>query len=137
MKRLVVVLLVSLVLISSSLAMTPAVVGGIRDGLAIGLMMNNPVARNVALRLGVEANSGTQPIMVFFGGKFYLTNAGGMPMSLGIHGVGYSGNNQTDVGFGLSFIFDNAFKIRPMFMEFGIDVANKARLVAQLGYKIY
>jgi hypothetical protein len=138
MKKLLVVSCLLLVA-SSSVFAAPAVIGGIRDGLAIGLMIDNPVARNVALRVGIEANSGKQPMMVFFGGRFYLTSTGGMPMSLGLHGVGYTGgsDNKTDVGFGLSFIFDRAFSVPPMFLEFGVDVANTARLQAQVGYKIY
>ncbi|MBN2057424.1 MAG: hypothetical protein JW782_01325 [Candidatus Saganbacteria bacterium] len=137
MKKLILSVLALSVLVSSCFAMTPAVIGGIRDGLAIGLMADNPIAKNVALRFGIEANSGNQPLVAFFGGKFYLGAAGSMPLSLGLHGVAYSGNNNTDIGFGLSAIFDRAFGVKPMFMEIGVDVASKARLQFQLGYKIY
>ena len=139
MKKTLLVSCLLLVASCSALAMQPEIVGGIRDGLAIGIMADAPIAKNVGLRFGLEANSGKQPMMVFFGGKFYLTNAGSSPMYLGVHGVGYTGgsNNQTDVGFGLSAIFNRAFNVNPMFMEFGIDVASTSRLVAQVGYKIY
>ena len=139
MKKVVVVLLGLTMLAGASLAMQPEINGGIRDGLAIGIMADAPIAKNVGIRFGLEANSGKQPIMLFFGGKFFLTNVGSSPMYLGVHGVGYTGGtgNQTSVGFGLSAIFNRAFNVNPMFMEFGIDVAGTARLLAQVGYKIY
>lgn len=117
-------------------AMQPAIIGGVRDGLAIGMMAKQSVAKNVAIRFGAEVNTGSQPIILFFGGKFYLTNMSGSPMSFGIGAVAYSGN-KTDAGLSASVIFDNAFNVRPLFFEFGIDVANKARLLLQAGYKIY
>ena len=139
MKKLLVVSCMLLVVSCSTWAMQPEINGGIRDGMAIGIMADAPVARNVGIRFGLEANTGRQPVMLFFGGKFYLTNLGRSPMYLGLHGVGYTGGSggNTDVGFGLSAIINRAFNVNPMFVEFGIDVASTARLLAQVGYKIY
>jgi hypothetical protein len=137
MKKSWIALLMALLFVSGSFAMQPEVVGGIRDGLAIGIMADTPIATNAGLRFGLEANTGKQPIMLFFGGKFFLTYAGGSPMYFGLAAVGYSGNNKTDVGAGLSIIFNRAFNVNPMFVEFGVDVAGSARLQAQVGYKIY
>jgi hypothetical protein len=137
MNKLMIAGSILLIMGSMSLAMQPEVIGGIRDGLAIGMMADTPVAKNVGLRFGLEANTGQQPLMIFFGGKFFLSYVGRSPMYLGVHGVGYTGGNNTDVGFGLSAIFNRAFNVNPMFMEFGVDVASTARLQAQIGYKIY
>ena len=59
------------------------------------------------------------------------------PMSLGLGIVGYSGSNTTQFGPSLSLIFNRAFGVNPLFMQFGIDVVNPAKLQAQVGYKIY
>jgi len=137
MKKIIVVSCLLLVISCSAQAMQPIVVGGIRDGLAIGIMAKNSIARNTALRFGLEASTGKQPLIVFFGGKFYLTSMGGSPMSLGVGAVAYSGGDKTDAGLSLSVIFDRAFNVTPLLFECGVDVANKGRLLAQFGYKIY
>lgn len=137
MKKIIVISCLLLVISCSARAMQPIVVGGIRDGLAVGIMAKNSIARNVALRFGVEANTGKQPLIVFFGGKFYLTSMGSSPMSFGVGAVAYSGGDKTDAGLSLSLIFDRAFNVYPLVFECGVDVADKGRLLAQFGYKIY
>lgn len=123
--------------VGSSFAATPEIVGGIRDGAAIGLQLEDGVARNLTLRGGIEFNSGKQPIVALLGGKIPLTSIGHMPLALGLGLVGYFGNNKTDAGVSLTFIFARFFDIQPLFLELGIDVAGQGRLVAQLGYKIF
>lgn len=136
MKKLIVVSCLLLVVSCSAWAMQPAIIGGVRDGVAIGMMAKQSVAKNVAIRFGAELNTGKQPMILFFGGKFYLANMGGSPMSFGIGAVAYAGD-KTDVGVAASVIFDRAFNVSPLFFEFGVDVADKARLQLQAGYKIY
>jgi len=137
MKRVGLVLVVFLLIGSGALAMQPEVIGGIRDGLAGGLMAEAAVAKNVGIRFGLEADTGKQPLIIFFGGKFLLTYVERSPLSVGVGLVAYSGSSKTDVGLALSFIFNRAFNIEPLFFEFGVDVADKGRLQAQVGYKIY
>jgi hypothetical protein len=138
MKKTAVVLSVLVLFAGSVFAMQPEIIGGIRDGLALGIMADAPVARNAGVRFGIEANTGGQPIIAFFGGKFFLTNTGGSPMYFGLGAVAYTGEkDKTDVGASLSVIFNRAFNINPLFVEFGIDVADSARVQAQAGYKIY
>jgi len=138
MKRVGLVLAVFMLIGNSVLAMQPEVVGGIRDGLALGMMLEDGIAKNVAIRGGIEANTGKQPLILFFGGKFYLTNIGRkIPLSFGLGFVGYTGNKGTDAGLSVSFIFDRLFEINPLFFEVGVDVAGPGRLQAQVGYKIY
>jgi len=137
MKKLILVLLLSVVLVSNAFAFTPAVIGGIRDGLAGGIMGSSSIARNVALRAGIEANSGKQPLCGFLGGKFYLTRLGRMPMSLAVSAVAYSGNDKSDFGLGIAMILDRFLDVRQMFLEAGIDAVGTGRANVQIGYYIY
>jgi hypothetical protein len=136
MRKLVLAICLLLVVGFSAQAMQPAVIGGIRDGLAVGIMADAPLARSAGIRFGIEANTGNHPILVFFGGKFYLTSMNRFPLSLGLGAVAYTGDNDTDVGASISLIIDRAFDIEPLFAEIGIDIADSGRLQAQLGYKI-
>jgi hypothetical protein len=136
MKKVVVVSCLLLVASYSAWAMQPELIGGVRDGLALGVMAESPLSSNVTLRFGAEANTGPQPIILFFGGKFHLSYVGRSPMGLGIGAVAYSGET-TDAGIAISLVFNRAFNVNPLFIEAGIDVANKARLQLQVGYKIY
>jgi len=137
MKKTIAVLMMSLVLAGSAFALTPSIIGGIRDGLALGMMIEDPLAKNVGFRLGAEGNTGHQPLLVFGGGKFYLGNIGYSSFSLGLGAVIYAGNNHTDFGLSISAIFNNLLRVKPLFLEIGIDVAGAGRLQAQLGYKLY
>ncbi len=137
MKKLVLVSLALAIFVSGAYAFEPAIIGGFRDGLAIGIMGKTPLARNTALRLGVEATSGNAPLIAFIGGKFYLGRAGRMPLSLGLSGVLYAGNKASEFGFGLSVVFDRVFNVTPMFLEAGVDIVGSAKAQIQLGYRIY
>ncbi len=137
MRRLVLVAVSVMLFVSSAFAFQPAIIGGVRDGLAIGIMGSSSIARNVALRVGLEATTGSAPIMAFLGGKFYLGAMGRMPLSLGLSAVAYAGSSSSEFGFGISAILDRAFGVRPMFLEAGIDIASSAKAQIQVGYKIY
>ena len=71
MRKIMVVSCLLLVVSCSAWAMQPELIGGVRDGLALGVMAESPLSSNVTLRFGAEANTGPQPIILFFGGKFY------------------------------------------------------------------
>lgn len=139
MKKLAFVLLASLFLWAGMAnAVQLELIGGIRDGLAFGIMGEQNVARNLGLRYGIEANTGKQPVIAFIGGKFYLTDfRREMPLSLGAGFVGYMGNNKNDYGISLSLIINRAFNVKPLFIEAGIDVAGQGRLQLQIGYKVF
>jgi len=137
MKNWLLVCLVVGLLASSVSAAVPEIVGGVRDGLAIGLQLESSVARNLTIRGGIEFDSGSQPVVAFLGGKIPLTSLGRMPLALGLGLVGYFGNNKNDVGFSLSFIFNRFLDIQPLFLELGVDVAGHGRPLAQFGYKVY
>jgi hypothetical protein len=96
------------------------------------------VARNVALRYGVEADTGSQPVIAFLGGKFYLTNvARQLPLSLGVGVVSYVGNGKSTAGLSLSLIIERAFNLPQLFIETGIDACDQGRFQLQLGYDLY
>jgi hypothetical protein len=137
MKKLAVVSCLLLVVSSMASAAVPEIVGGIRGGAALGMQLESSVAKNLTIRGGLEFNSGSQPFIAFLGGKIPLTGIGRMPLGLGLGFVGYFGNNKSDLGISLSFIFGNFLDINPLFLELGIDAAGSGKLLAQLGYKIY
>jgi len=127
------------VLMGTSFALQPKIVGGVRDGLAAGIMVDHQLGKNYGMRMGIEATTGRQPLILFLGGKFYLSNlAYNTPFSLGLHVVSYMGSSSNNsIGFGISGIINNAFGVKPMFVELGVDVVSTARGVVQLGYKLY
>lgn len=126
-----------LFLSSSVWALQPAIIGGARDGLAIGIMADDGLKSNVGIRFGAEATTGSRPMLLFFGGKFHLQDiAGHYPMAFGLGLVGYFGNNNYDVGASVSLIFDQPFDLEQMFIETGIDVVGSGRLQLQAGYRI-
>jgi len=139
MRKVMAIILGLLLLIGSSFALQPEIVGGVRDGLAVGIMTDHQMGRNWGMRMGVEATTGKQPLILFLGGKFYLSNISyNSLLSLGVHVVGYMGSTSSNnVGFGVSGIINNAFGVKPMFVELGVDVVGTARGVVQLGYKLY
>ena len=138
MKKVLLLSVLALILLCQSvLAAQVSLLGGIRDGLAIGVMGEQGAAHNIGLRYGLEADTGGQPIILFIGGKFYLTSLQHeMPLSLGLGLVGYVGNGRSSPGLSLSAIIDRAFNLPQLFIEAGVDVADQGRLQLQCGYKI-
>jgi hypothetical protein len=122
---------------SMSQAAVSEIVGGVRDGAALGMQLESSVAKNLTLRGALEFNSGSQPFIALVGVKAPIAGIGRMPLGLGIGLVGYFGNNKNEVGLSLSFIFGNFLDVKPLFLELGIDAVTRGRLLAQLGYKIY
>ncbi|MFA6549223.1 MAG: hypothetical protein WCT39_04755 [Candidatus Margulisiibacteriota bacterium] len=125
---------ISLLWGSSCLASQSAVIGGIRDGVALGLMMENGLSNGTALRFGFEANTSNTPGIVFLGGKWFLRDVvGRFPMYLSGGLVGYLGNN-AEAGPYISLIFNRFLDVAPLFLELGVDVVKSGRLQCQVGY---
>ena len=138
MKKIFAVLVLFLVSAAAAHAMQPAVIGGVRDGMAIGFLAEDQVGRNFGIRMAIEANSSTQPIVGLLGGKFYLTSLGKRPyLSFGLGVVAYGGRHSSSIGAALSFIINRAFDVTPLFMSIGVDVVDSPRLQAQMGYKLF
>ncbi|OGC04844.1 hypothetical protein A2276_02635 [candidate division WOR-1 bacterium RIFOXYA12_FULL_43_27] len=135
--KIISLLIVFFLLLSSSVwALQPAVIGGVRGGLAVGLMADENMNKNVGIRFGAEAATGSRPLILFFGGKFHLQNISGRyPMAFGLGLVGKFGNNNSDAGVSVSLIFDRPFDVEPLFFEAGVDVAGSGGIQLQAGYK--
>lgn len=113
-----------------------AVIGGVRNGTALGLMFESGFNNSAMLRLGIEASTSSSPGLVFGGAKWFLSNIrGGSPMFLSGGLVGYLGNN-SQAGPYISLIFEHLLDVNPLFLEVGIDVVSSGRLQFQLGYFI-
>ncbi|MFA4967667.1 MAG: hypothetical protein WC624_05560 [Candidatus Margulisiibacteriota bacterium] len=123
-----------LVLGSSCFASQPAIIGGIRGGAALGMMLESGISNSSTLRLGFEANTSNTPGVFFIGGKWFLSDISNrFPMFLSGGLVGYLGNN-SEVGPYISVIFERFLDVRPLFLEFGIDVVRSGKLQFQAGY---
>lgn len=135
MKRSMIAALFVIVLLSASaFAFKPAVVGGIRDGVALGIMLDTAVS-NPSLRMGVEADTASSPVIGFVGGKWFLNNVrGGFPMYLSGGLVGYLGGREASAGPYISLIFERFLNVEPLFLEAGVDVAGSGHLQLQVGY---
>jgi len=139
MKKIFLLMMISLLLgVGVANAVQLELIGGVRDGLAFGVMGEQNIARNLGLRYGIEADTGKQPVVAFIGGKFYLTDfRREMPISLGAGFVSYLGDKKNDFGLSLSLIINRAFNVKPLFIEAGVDVAETGRLQLQIGYKVF
>ena len=119
---------------SASFAARPAIIGGIRDGAALGIMLESGMSDNAKLRFGFEANTSSNPGIVFVGGKWFLRDMENrFPMFLSGGLVGYLGNH-AEAGPYISLIFERFLDVTPLFFEFGIDVVKSGRLQCQVGY---
>jgi hypothetical protein len=137
MKNILMVSMLLLLVSTASYAMQPSLLFGVRDGAAFGIMADQYLGANAGLRFGVEANSSDRPLILFAGGRFYLTHLGKRSsLGLGVGVVNYSGGNSSDTGLSLSLIFDRVFDGAPrLFIESGLDLGSKTKLQLQMGYK--
>jgi len=126
--------LIMLLLGSSSFAAQSAIIGGIRDGAALGLMFESGSINAAKLRLGFEANTSNTPVIVLVGGKWYLSDVSNrFPMFLSAGLVGYLGNS-SEAGPYISVMFERLLAATPLFLEIGIDVVKSGKLQLQVGY---
>jgi len=135
MKKIIILMVAFIILFwgSSCLASQSAVIGGIRDGAALGLMMESGLSNGTILRLGFEANTSNTPGIAFIGGKWLLRSIGSrFPLYLSGGLVGYLGNN-AEAGPYISLIFDRFLDVTPLFLELGVDIVKSGRLQCQLG----
>jgi hypothetical protein len=137
MKRniLIVSALAVLMLGSSCLAYTPSVIGGVRDGTALGIVLESGMTERSMVRLGFEADTSSTPGIFFVGGKWFVSDLNNSKYPMYISGglVSYLGNN-TEVGPFVSLIFERFMDVSPLYFEIGVDSVKSGRLQFQLGY---
>ncbi len=118
---------------TAALASVPALIGGLRNGSVLGLMFESGPSNYAKLRMGAEINSSDTPVIVVFGGKWFLNNINNRyPMFMSGGVVSYMGSN-SEAGPYLSLIFEQFIDVTPMFLEIGIDAVRTGRLQCQVG----
>lgn len=143
-KRILPVIVLLAFLGSASFANHTAMVGGFRDGLSMGMRIEEHINENVMYRYGVEATtgedlsfSGSNPFVLFTGLRNHFAQLGWSPVSAAAGAVGYFGG-QTSYGASLSLIFENLNNSKPLFLETGVDyVAGQGHLLFQVGYRFF
>lgn len=134
-RNIVIVIALSVLLFGSvGFASSTAVIGGIRDGAALGLMLESGYSDSVKLRFGFEASTSNTPGIAFIGGKWFLSEISSrFPMFLSGGLVGYLGNN-SEAGPYISLIFERFLDVAPLFLEVGVDIVKSGKLQLQAGY---
>ena len=145
MKRLTILLIVWGLFTQPAWAYHTAIIGGLRDGLALGMLVEQHlIGEKLTARYGLEGStgddftfSGDNPFQLSGGLKFQLGKIGrGLPFWGTAGLILYSGNNPL-TGFSLSFIIEEMFNTKPLFVEMGADLMpNYAHIQAQIGYRI-
>ena len=136
MKKLNMILFIMIMVILGAISAfaQPAIVGGIRDGVALGILLEKGTESGAKLRFEFEANTTATPVVASIGGKWFLTDVDSrFPMSFGAGAVAYLGNRSA-LGPYVSVIFDRFMDVTPLFLEVGVDVAEEGQLQLQMGY---
>jgi len=118
-------------------------VGGLRDGMALGIQSKQPLNNKWFWRYGVEASTGEDlsfyninPFILFAGVSVPVMQLGWSPTELGINLIAENGA-LTEFGGGLSLIMNNIYNNKALSLELGIDyVRYHAHLLAQVGYAL-
>lgn len=137
MKKIFLVSALIMLLSGNAFAYQASILLGARNnGLGGGFNIEFGRYWNSNLRLGVEATSGKNPVLAYFGAKSIITGSSSpMPIYLAGGLVGTFGD-KSQLGISLSFVLDRLFGARPVYAELGIDFLDTAKLQAQLGFKL-
>jgi hypothetical protein len=129
----------------SSWAYHSSIIGGMRDGLALGMKVEEISLGSVSLNFDVQATSGEDlsfagdnPFVLSGAAKFDFAEIGPrkIPTSLELGLVGYFGN-RTEQGTYLAMIFDKIYGVDPLSLEMGFDYfGDHGHVTLQLGYDI-
>jgi hypothetical protein len=140
-------LLITLILLLSQSAwgFHTAMIGGVRDGLALGLQVSNHLlGDNLMGRFILAGSTGTDSALT---GENPLQLALGLKTRLyrdlwgTIGGIYYSGSSPyasgvSMAGLSLSFMYEDAFDIDPLFFEAGADLmSDHSHVVFMAGYR--
>lgn len=135
-KNIIIVSAISILLMGSlGVAYTPSVIGGVRDGAALGIVLEHGLTNRAAVRLGLEVNTSDSHGIFFLGGKWLVAdvNNGRYPMYISGGIIGSLGNT-SEIGPYVSLIFERFLDITPLYFEVGVDSIKTGRLQFQAGY---
>jgi len=136
-------ILLSGCLVNGSWANHTALIGGVRDGLSMGMRIEEHLSDRLMYRFGIEGSTGEDltflgdnPLILAGGLKFRIMDIGkNRPTWFSLGLVGYSGND-SQIGIALSLIVDRVFDSDPLFFEIGADFLRQGHLQVQFGYRI-
>lgn len=139
MKKFVVMLLCVFLLSSVALAVDIAVMSGLRNGLTLGILVDQETGNAIGARYGIELSNGSKPVIAFLGGKAFLTEVQDIyPLHVGGGVIGYFGDGESRIGVSVGVILDEVFGIDLLSIETGIDaLANDSKIQVQAIYEIH
>lgn len=119
-----------------------SVLVGFRDGLAMGLMVEEHFSDNFMYRLGWEATTGedlsftNNNPMLFIGAlKWRLKNISDTrEIWLSAGAVGYTGDSPA-VGGTVSLVFEKLLPDEHVYLELGADILSQSHAIVQMGYR--
>lgn len=132
-----------LLVCSSAWATHTALVGGLRDGMALGIRAEKDFDQYLSFRYGFAATTGTDlslggdnPFLFYGGFDRYLFAVNQYPISFGLGAVAYTGLS-SQVGPYFNVIVDNLGADKKMFLSVGVDFIDRGYLQLQVGYKYW
>jgi len=145
MKKLALFMTLMLLLSQSVWGMHTALIGGVRDGLALGLQVTDHLlGENLMGRFILAGSTGSDASLM---GENPLQLALGLKARLyrdiwaTAGGIYYSGSSPyasgvSELGLSLSFMYEDAFDIDPLFFEAGADLMpDHSHIVFMAGYR--
>jgi len=145
MKKFALAAVIVLIFTQSAWAWHTAIIGGVRDGLALGLQVTDHLlGDNLMGRFILAGSTGTDSA---------LTGENPLQLALGLKarlykdiwatagGIYYSGSSPyasgvSELGLSLSFLYEDAFDIDPLFFEAGADLMpDHSHIVFMAGYR--
>lgn len=147
MRRFALAGLIVFLLTQTAWAWHTALIGGVRDGFALGLQVSDHLGSERLLGRFILAGStgsdaaltGENPLQLALGVKYNLYR----DLWGSVGGIYYSGSSPyvsgvSQLGLSLSFIYEDAFDIDPLFFEAGADLMpDHARIVFLGGYRFF
>lgn len=127
---------------SSALAVHTSMLVGLRNGLAMGLMVEEHFDDSFMYRLGWEATSGEDMSfanvnpMLFIGAlKWRLKNISDTrEIWFSAGAVGYTGDSPA-VGGTVSLVFEKLLPDEHVYLELGADILSQSHAIVQMGYR--
>jgi hypothetical protein len=137
-------ILTVLLLSGIALADHTSIIGGFRDGMALGMRVDYHLNDRFILHSGLEASTGEDftadgdnPLVLFAGGRTPIGKFGWSPVFWGLEGVGNFGVN-TELGFSTYLVWENLYQQEPLYLQAGLDnFSRHSHVIVQLGYTLF